>query len=252
MPAEKAAYRGALGTNFPRLWELTNTRFLCGMAGNFVDALNQQLDPAQRRFRLHTRFNFFQIPASGVIGARVDENGPFALIEFTGALPRARLYSQWEVNTNATATLARLADPAFDPHQSVMVFDPIAPPTTTASNAAPGTVAFAHYEPKRIELKVTAPTPSVLLLNDKFDPDWTVSVDGRPATVLRANFLMRGVQVPPGDHTIAFRYQLRSAVFYVGLGATLVGVLLGAFVWYDSRRAGPASASAVPPVLAGR
>jgi len=178
MPAEKQAYREALGTNLVRLWELTNTRLLGGMAGPFIDALNQQLDPVKKRFRLHTRFSFFQSP-SGVIGARVEENGPFALVEFTGALPRAKLYTQWQVSANEQATLTKLADPAFDPHQVVLVADSVPAPDASATNTATGTVEFASYAPKRVELKANASAPSVLLLNDKFDPGWKVSVDGK-------------------------------------------------------------------------
>ena len=240
--ADKQAYQEALGANFIRLWELTNTRFLGGMAGSFLDALNQQLDPVKKRFRLHTRFSFFQSP-SGVIGARVEENGPFALVEFTGALPRAKLYTQWQVSTNEQATLAKLADPAFDPHQAVLVADSVPAPDASATNAAPGTVEFASYAPKRIELKAIASAPSVLLLNDKFDPGWKVSVDGKPATLLRCNFLMRGVQVPAGQHTVVFKYQPTSRIFYVSLGATLLGLALCGFVWRDGRRRGTAPAN---------
>lgn len=234
-PADKQAYQDALAANFVRLWELTNTRFLGGMAGPFIDALNQQLDPVKKRFRLHTRFSFFQNP-SGVIGARVEENGPFALVEFAGALPRAKLYTQWQVSTNEQATLAKLADPAFDPHEVVLVADSIPAPDASSTNSASGTVEFASYAPKRVELKANAPAPSVLLLNDKFDPGWKVSVDGKLATLLRCNFLMRGVQVPAGQHTVMFSYQPTSKVFYVSLGATLLGLALCGFVWWDGRR----------------
>jgi uncharacterized membrane protein YfhO len=97
-------------------------------------------------------------------------------------------------------------------------------------------VEFASYAPKRVELKANATAPSLLLLNDKFDPGWKVSVDGKPATLLRCNFLMRGVQVPTGQHTVEFSYQPTSKVFYVSLGATLLGLLLCGFVWWDGRR----------------
>src|SRR6185369_7024715 len=94
--ADKQAYREALLKNISRLWQLTNTRYIFGMAGNFVDAINQQLDPVQKRYRQHTAFSLFQ-KASGVIGMETNSTGPFALLEFTGALPRAKLYNNWEV-----------------------------------------------------------------------------------------------------------------------------------------------------------
>ena len=236
MPPDKQAYREALATNLVRLWELTNTKFVCGMAGQFVEALNQQLDPAQQRFKLHTRFNFFQSPSSGAIGARVEENGPFALIEFTGALPRAKLFTQWEVNTNTAATLARLAAPGFNPHQAVLVSDEIPSAADSSTNTALGTVEFASYTPKRIELKANAPAPSILLLNDKHDADWKVSVDGQPAKLLRCNFLMRGVQLPVGNHTVVFTYRPQSTIFFISLGAMSFAILLCGFLWRSARR----------------
>ena len=57
-------------------------------------------------------------------------------------------------------------------------------------------------------LKTKASFDSVLLLNDRFDPAWRVTVDGRPAPLLRCNYLMRGVQLAPGDHTVEFTFQI--------------------------------------------
>jgi len=219
-----------------RLYELTNTRFIVGTGGNFAEALNQVFDPQKRRFRAHTPFNlFFRNPEARTIGARAEANGPFALLEFTGALPRAKLFTQWQTSTNEQSTLDKLADPAFDPHQVVLVADSI-PSPGAVTNAAPGTVEIVSYAPKRVELKANATAPSVLLLNDRFDPGWKVSVDGNAAPVLRANFLMRGVQVPAGQHTVVFSYQPASKVFYISLGATLLGLALCGFVWWDGRR----------------
>ena len=58
--------------------------------------------------------------------------------------------------------------------------------------------------PKDIMFDAQAATPAVLLLNDKFDPYWHVLVDGKPAELLRCNFIMRGVYLTPGQHTVEF------------------------------------------------
>jgi hypothetical protein len=240
--ADKAAYREALATNIVRLWELTNTRYLLGMAGPFADVLNQQLDPGKRRFHLHTTFTLSQDPA-GNIGARVEPNGPFGLIEFTGALPRAGLYARWQVNTNNDATLARLISPEFDPAAEVLVSNPIASPPASGTNTSAGTVEFASYAPKRIQLNADVAAPAVLLLNDRWDPQWNVRVDGRPASLLRCNFCMRGVQLEPGRHVVEFRYQPRSTAFRVSLAVTLFGLLLcGGLIWVQRRNPSPTGA----------
>ncbi len=234
MPADKQAYREALASNLARLWELTSTRFICGMAGPFVDALNQQLDPASKRFRLHTQFSFFQ-GANGVIGARVEPNAPFALVEFTGALPKAALYSAWETSTNEQATLTRLADASFDPRKSVIISGTV-PAPAPSTNGAAGTVEFTSYAPKQVELKAVAAAPSVLLLNDKFDAGWRVWVNGSPAEMLRCNFLMRGVRLEPGTHSIVFKYQPQSNIFFISLGATIFGLALCVALWFVGRK----------------
>ena len=50
-----------------------------------------------------------------------------------------------------------------------------------------------------------------------------VAVDGRPATVLRANGLFRAVRVPAGSHSVRFSYEPRAV--RAGLALSLAGVL---------------------------
>ena len=69
----------------------------------------------------------------------------------------------------------------------------------------------------------------MLLLNDKYDPNWKVTVNGRPETLLRCNYIMRGVAVQPGEQTVEFRFQPPVNSLYVSLAAVILG--LGACVW---------------------
>jgi branched-subunit amino acid transport protein len=241
---EKTNYLAHVSRNTARLWELTNTRYVLGLAGPFADVLNQSLDPARRGFRVHTAFAFKQNPESN-IGAETNAAGPWALLEFIGALPRARLYTNWQITTNEDATLNTLADHAFDPHQVVLVNDPVPPPTST--NAALGTVEFASYAPKRVELKVDATAPSILLLNDAYDRDWRVSVSGRPEQLLRCNHLMRGVQVPVGTSTVLFEFRPSLAGMKITLLSITLGILLCGYLAATRKSRPSAGAVTAPP-----
>jgi hypothetical protein len=139
-----------------------------------------------------------------------DTNGSYAIFEFTGALPRAGLYSHWEVNTNGPAALEQLASPAFDPAQTVLVDSPLpaGPTTENTGETDDGSAEFVSYSSKEIILQTQANAASVLLLNDRFDPQWSVAVDGKPATLLRCNYLMRGVQLPAGTHSVRFSFEI--------------------------------------------
>jgi hypothetical protein len=194
-------------------------------------------------------------------------DGEYALFEFTGALPRAKLYSVWETNSAATLngfttnglssnalevlrlvgtdekgtndflTLKKLASPSFDPAQAVLLERPISASTNSAAtNQSPGEVEFASYKPTDIQLKANALSPSVLLLNDRWDEDWKVWVDGKPAELLRCNFLMRGVFLEPGKHEVEFRFKPPVNMLYVNLAAIAVGIGLLGYVALAKRK----------------
>jgi hypothetical protein len=254
IPADEEAYEMALasrptdaGTYYlkARRWQLTNTRYLLGPVG-YLGMLNEQLDPL-RRFRIVQRFDV--LPKPGIqqltgleeMTAFPSDDGACALFEFTGALPRAKLYANWQISTNDSATLKTLASASFDPLQQVLVSTPLpVAPVVNATNENSGTVEFKSYAPKDIVFDAQAGAPAVLLLNDKFDPHWQVFVDGKPAELLRCNFIMRGVYLAPGAHRVEFKFTLPSDPLYVSLAAIVFGILLsgGLLVWQRRTSAG--------------
>jgi hypothetical protein len=236
-----------------RRWQLTNTRYLLGAAG-FLEVLNQQIDPVQHRFRIAARFDI--APKPGIpnpasldeLTAIIKPDGPYAVFDFTGALPRAKLYADWQVSTNDQVTLTNLASAEFEPAQTVLVADALpaaGPGSVTNQNA--GTVDFADCAPKRIVLQAKAAGPAVLLLNDRFDPNWKVWVDGKPEKLLRCNYLMRGVYLQPSTHAVEFRFTPPVDTLYVSLAAVALGLgLCGFLALYPGKQSPTAGAQALP------
>jgi hypothetical protein len=259
MPADLAAYNGTFQIGikqdasgklmiapetFPRvtrLWELTDTRYLLGPAA-LLDLFNGQFDPEQHRFRIVQHFDVVAKPGIAQptrleeLTAVANDTGPYALIEFTGALPRAKLYSNWQVNTNDESVLKTLAAADFDPAKTVLISTPQKDLPAVATNENSGTVEFKSYAPKKIVFDANATAPSVLLLNDKYDPGWRVTVDGKPAELLRCNFIMRGVYLAPGDHTVEFNFTLPNRLMYVTLAAIATGVILCGLLIFLGRK----------------
>jgi uncharacterized membrane protein YfhO len=125
---------------------------------------------------------------------------------------------------------------SFDPAKTVLVSTPQAGLSALATNENSGTVEFKSYSPKQIVLATQAAMPSVLLLNDKFDPGWRVTVDGKPAELLRCNYIMRGVYLPAGSHTVEFQFSLPNKLLYVTLAAIFTGMVLTGILVYLERR----------------
>jgi hypothetical protein len=117
---------------------------------------------------------------------------------------------------------------------------------------APGGIAggrarVVSYEPERVVVETETEAPAVLVLSDAFDDLWRAQLQGGPSLrVLRANFLVRAVEVPAGRHTVVFTYSARrvlagAAVSVVGLAALAVYLLMGR----RQERRGQASSSHV-------
>jgi hypothetical protein len=243
LPADQASQirsmlASAGATNFfpmRRLWELTNTRYLLGGRGA-VELLNTYFDPGQNRFRPKLEFSFGvksdtpsnRNPGLDDITAVPQPGGTHALIEFTGALPRAKLFQRWTIETNTAAALARLVDPRFDPHSELVLADTLG--TKPSAIDPKATATIESWLPRDEVLKTHSAEPSVLLLVQRWHPDWKATVDGRPVTLLRANHLFTAVEVPAGDHTVEFHYQPTRPALFVSLSALAAGAVALVFL----------------------
>lgn len=133
----------------------------------------------------------------------------------------------------------------FDPKKPV--FDPLvygwfettdrealAPYLTRSARDSRESVQFTRYEPQRVELTANLQQPGVLILADVYYPGWTVTIDGKPEPLYRANRLMRGVALLSGTHTVVFTYDpasFRVGLWLSGAGIALLVLLAGYVAW---------------------
>lgn len=226
-PADYLGWQSALRMNPLRLWQLSNTRYLFGLVP-LVEGLNQQLDPQAKRFRLHTAFSLAQ-SETGIIRVETNAAGPFALIEFAGALPRAALYDQWRSGIPDDQATQLLASTNFNPETEVLVSDQIPAPAVTTATQPAGSAVYQSYSPTRFAIATDARTPCVLLVNDRYSADWKARVDGKEETVLRANYAVRGVYLAPGKHTVEFVYSPPVKAVYFSAFSILAAVALALY-----------------------
>jgi len=83
--------------------------------------------------------------------------------------------------------------------------------------------------PDRVIATIQADCARLVVLMDTWAPGWTVSVDGKPTQPIRVNGVLRGVEVPAGDHTIMWFYRPVhwTLIVAVTIGSLLITIALG-------------------------
>ena len=102
------------------------------------------------------------------------------VVEYMDALPRAKLFSRWQIETNDAISLRAIADPRFNPHQLLIVSDEDAPKPNAGApdNDAAGTVEInPNYKSKRVEVSADVKTPSILFMSEHYNPKWRVEIE---------------------------------------------------------------------------
>jgi hypothetical protein len=237
-----------------RLWQLTNTRYVIAPSAT-LDIFNRSWGETHDRLRPITFFSLLPKPDvravvdAGDLTVNPAKQGPWVLIDFPDALPRAKLYSSWQVPTNDDEIMPLLASKTFDPMTTVAVSKETPPGhDPTGAGSDPGTVNITDYQPKDIHLQASVKTPAVLLFNDRIAPDWTVRVDGQRAPMLHCNYLMRGVYLSPGEHTVEFQFLPSLKTLYVSGCAIVVGILVAGYVVFTHKSATPKTAPPPAPI----
>jgi hypothetical protein len=152
----------------------------------------------------------------------VTEDG-YTLFELDGWEPRVSVVTSWRVAASGVPALQRVLEPDFDPAAEAIVEGD---PGLQASPGAPtGTATYLERWPEDVRISVDAPAPAVVVVRNAWDVGWRAAVDGRPAPVLRTDYLLQGIPVPAGRHEIRLTYHEPA----IGLGLALSGWVWAAF-----------------------
>ncbi len=85
-------------------------------------------------------------------------------------------------------------------------------------------VVITRYDHDHVEITATASSPGILVLNDSWHPNWSVTVDGVTRHVGRVDEAFRGVVLSSGPHVVEMRYAPRS--LNTARGVSLAALLL--------------------------
>ncbi|MEL6494598.1 MAG: YfhO family protein [Cyanobacteria bacterium J06623_7] len=190
----------------------------------FYSALDQQLDvPNYERWNLADRIGQAQVYENLRVQPRawlvpeVLQLKPAEILRAvqTSNLPDGRTYEPTEmalVETDLVST--ELSKASFDPQ---------------------ATVEFNQLSQTHLQIETSSSSPSFLVLSDVYYPGWRARIDGKQAPILATNYVLRGIALPQGSHTVDFVF--RSSTFHLAVGISMAAVFacLYGCVWLGKR-----------------
>jgi hypothetical protein len=151
----------------------------------------------------------------------------------------------WTPAASEAEALRLVTEPGFDPERTAIVEVPV--DVNPTAEGATGSATYRADSTQSARVHVEARAPSLVLVRNAHEDAWRAEVDGRPAPVLRADYFLQAVPVPPGEHTVVLRYEDRTIAY--GLwGSGLSIALLGAVALALRPHRAPSHA---PPVHRG-
>ncbi|MDD6552983.1 MAG: YfhO family protein [Prevotellaceae bacterium] len=99
---------------------------------------------------------------------------------------------------------------------------------------------ITDYKPNHLTYSVQSSKGGVIVFSEIYYPEWTATIDGKPAELGRVDYVLRALRVPAGNHQIVLDFHPKSVkttetVAYIGYILLLLIVVLG-IVEYKRKR----------------
>ncbi|MBU4017057.1 YfhO family protein [Patescibacteria group bacterium] len=132
------------------------------------------------------------------------QDDKFQLLSNKRALPRAKLFYDYEVIKNDKEIIKRLYSENFDfRNELILEEDPGLKITGTVKGDK---AVIVSHTPEKVIIKVSSHAPGLLFLSDNYYPKWKARVNGLEAKVFRADYTLRSVLIPKGESRVEFYY----------------------------------------------
>lgn len=76
--------------------------------------------------------------------------------------------------------------------------------TDFSANTEGGNIKLTNYTPDTLVYHTSSPTNRLAVFSEVYFPDWSVFVDGKESNLFATNYILRGMMIPAGEHTIEF------------------------------------------------
>ncbi len=99
----------------------------------------------------------------------------------------------------------------FNPKNEAIFRNDYASKLSNTSFSGNGTIELTSYHPDKLTYQSNSTENQLAIFSEIFINDgWSATIDGQPAEILRANYVLRAIEIPKGEHAIEMVYHVEA------------------------------------------
>jgi hypothetical protein len=194
----------------------------------YQELFEHQMNKQNPNFGIYNMLNTKYFITADQQGNKVAQQNP-------DAFGHAWFVNEYKIVPNADAEMAALD--SLKPKQTAVIDQRFADKLKGLTLQADSTdkISLITYKPNELVYESNSKNEGLAVFSEIYynvRNEWKVTIDGKPADLLRADYVLRALRIPAGKHTIQFRFEPIS----VATGKTmdlissllLVGLIAGA------------------------
>jgi hypothetical protein len=154
------------------------------------------------------------------------------IYENKNALPRAFFVPEAISCNNAQEAFERLTAMTREELRDKIIVESAAQKFYATPSTTSTLVAIKEYAPGKIELNTSGLTGGYLILNNNYHPGWKCTINGIPTDILKANYIMQAIALPPGENTVLFSFSPNLPVIFLWISIATYIALTTLLVYF--------------------
>ena len=138
------------------------------------------------------------------------------------------------VNSQLVATVSNVQS-GFTPETKAIMQTQFIEKISAKEFTGQGEIEMTSYHPDHISYRSNSTENQLAVFSEIYiNEGWNVYIDGSQVDLLKANYVLRAIEVPAGDHTIEMKYEVESfkSADMMSMGLTVVILLIFALGFY--------------------
>ena len=174
----------------------------------------EQLDPSAFPVLNMLNTRYFIFPLQG--GQTVPLANPFAL-------GNAWFVDEVDYVNNANEEIGAIH--GLDPTEKAVVDKKFESVVKSLPSDSTATIELVAYEPNYLKYEVSSDKGGTVVFSEIYYPGWKSTIDGQEVAHGRANYILRAMNVPAGQHVVEFRFDPTSLHVTENIAFVALGLL---------------------------